>query len=77
MTSQNPREELGIKAPFDENFPLLMQNARARSSKMTQAEKSQRSPILSPLHSLTNTTDGLLVNSQLSWHVSIILWDSS
>lgn len=33
MTSQNPREELGIKDPVDENFPLLlMQGARAKTS---------------------------------------------
>lgn len=78
-TSQSSREELEIKVPFDKNFPLLMQSARARASKITQAEKSHYFPIFSPLHSLTRTTDSLLANSQLSWHVypSITLLDSS
>lgn len=56
MTSQNPREELGIKDPVDENFPLLlMQGARAKTSNdARQGSHDTLSPI-SPLRWLPHT----------------------
>lgn len=65
MTSQNPREELGIKDPFDENFPLfLMQSARAKTSNDARQESHDTLSPISPLRdSLTHTTKSLLGNS--------------
>lgn len=64
MTSQNLREELGIKDPFDENFPLLTQSARAKTSNDARQESHETlSPICPLCDSLTHTTKSLLGNS--------------
>lgn len=41
MTPQNLGEELGIKDPFDENFPLLTQSARAKTSNDARQESHE------------------------------------
>lgn len=57
MTSQNPREELGIKAPLEQNFPLLMQSAKAKSSNDGRQDATILSPTGPLLNSLTHTRE--------------------